>query len=307
MSPQAAEGVASGLGPGGAALHAVLAQARRLLSQAHIPDPGFESRMLLEHFAGISPTDVVARPEQEVPPDVLLRIEAALARREKGEPLHRILGWREFYGLRLALSPETLEPRPDTETLVDAVLPFVRERIAQNGACRILDLGTGTGAIALALLSQVATAEAVGVDVSEDALQTAAANARSLGLESRFRPLRSNWFEKVSGRFALIVSNPPYISGYELEKLPAAVSLFDPVRALDGGTDGLDAYRILAVESADHLESGGRVALEIGHSQRDAVMALFWQHKFALQAEQRDLGGNDRVLAFAPLENAANT
>ena len=132
-------------------------------------------------------------------PEAVAAIRQAIARRVAGEPVHRILGFRDFYGLRLFLSPETLEPRPDTETLVDAVLPFLRETAAREGVCRILDLGTGTGAIALALLAEVPQATAVGVDISADALATAGRNARENGLSGRFQAVQSDWFEKISG------------------------------------------------------------------------------------------------------------
>src|SRR5690606_12131695 len=152
-------------------------------------------------------------------------------RRAAGEPVHRILGFREFYGLKLFLSPATLEPRPDTETLVDAVLPFLRRMAAREGACRVLDLGTGTGALALALLAEVPQATAVGADISVDALATAERNALENGLSSRFQAIRSDWFEKISGTFHAIVANPPYIPSYELETLQSEVRDHDPAMA----------------------------------------------------------------------------
>jgi release factor glutamine methyltransferase len=225
-------------------------------------------------------------------------IDEAVARRAAGEPVHRILGFREFYGLRLALSPQTLEPRPDTETLVDALLPIVKAIAAREEACRILDLGTGTGAIALALLSAEPRAVATGVDISDDALATARSNARSLGLSDRFTAIKSDWFGKVSGRYHVIASNPPYIRSVEIETLQKEVRAFDPLRALDGGADGLDAYRIIATQSAAHLEADGVIAVEIGSTQRTDVARIFEQTGFALLKTLADLAGNDRVLAF---------
>lgn len=294
----AREGAAPAGEAGGTALRAVLVKFRRELAGAGVPDPGFEARLMLQHLAGVTVTDTVTKADTPIGRGVIGDIEAALARRLNGEPLHRILGWREFYGLRLALSAGTLEPRPDTETLVDAVLPFVRETAAQEGACRILDLGTGTGAVALALLSEVQAAEAVGVDVSSDALATATANARALGLANRFRPLVSDWFDAVRGTFHLIVSNPPYISWKELDALPPEVARFDPRKALDGGRDGLEAYRRIAARAGMHLEGQGRLAVEIGARQRDAVSGVFRQHGFSSGGLVRDLGGNDRVMVF---------
>jgi len=280
-------------------LAALLHRARQRLVEAGIVDAALDARLLVEHFSGTTRTQAISGPDRMIGPAAVAAVEAALARRIAGEPVHRILGFREFYGLRLALSKETLEPRPDTETLVDAVLPFVKATAARKGACRILDLGTGTGAVALALLSAVAQAKATGVDISADALSTAARNARDLGLKDRFSVLQSDWFEKISGRYDAIVSNPPYIAGEEIAALQKEVRDFDPLRALDGGVDGLDAYRILATEAARHLEKDGVVAVEIGSTQARDVTALFERTGFVRLEAVHDLAGNDRVLVFA--------
>ena len=164
----------------------LLASSRSLLAKAGIPDAALDARLIVEHFSATSRADAISAPDRIVAADAVMAIDAALGRRITGEPVHRILGFREFYGLQLALSAETLEPRPDTEVLVDALLPFLRDVAAREGGCRIIDLGTGTGAIALALLSEVPLATATGVDLSEDALATARGNAERLGLGARF-------------------------------------------------------------------------------------------------------------------------
>jgi release factor glutamine methyltransferase len=281
-----------------AALGPLLRAARERLAAAGIDDPVLDSRLIVEHFSGTTRTQAIAEPGQEVGCEALSAIEAALRRRVAGEPAHRVLGYREFYGLRLSLSPETLEPRPDTETLVDAVLPFARTTDERLGECRILDLGTGTGAIALALLDAVPAATATGVDISFDALATAAGNARDLGLGGRFKALHSNWFEKVSGRYHVIASNPPYIPNREIGNLQDEVRDFDPHQALDGGADGLDPYRAIAAEAAEFLEAQGKVAVEIGHTQKTEVTGIFAAAGYRLAGAYRDLGGNDRVLVF---------
>ena len=191
-----------------------------------------------------------------------------MARRIAREPVHRIIGEREFYGLPLHLTAATLVPRPDTETLVDLALPFVKETAARTGACRILDIGTGSGAIALALLSAVPQAIATGTDISAEACMVAETNARALGFADRFTAIRSNWFDAVSGEYDLIVSNPPYIATDEIADLDADVRDYDPLAALDGGEDGLDAYRVLARRSAPFLAENGAIAVEIGHDQK---------------------------------------
>lgn len=163
----------------------------------------------------------------------------------------------------------------------------------------MIDFGTGTGAIALALLSECPEAEAVGVDISADALETAARNAETLGLGSRFRTLKSHWAEAVSGRFDIVVSNPPYIVHSVMNELAPEVRLYDPADALDGGADGLDAYRALAAAIPGCLAENGVVGLEIGYDQRDSVSALFDEAGFLLLEAAKDYGGNDRVLIFS--------
>jgi release factor glutamine methyltransferase len=279
-------------------LSALLREARSSLTEGGISDADIDARLLVEHFSQTSRTDAVTRPDMPVGAEAADAIRQAVARRLAGEPVHRIIGFREFYGLKLFLSPETLEPRPDTETLVDAVLPHLRHLAARGEPCRILDLGTGTGAIALALLAEVPQATALGVDISADALATAARNARENGLSGRFQTIRSDWFENISGGFHVIVANPPYISTEELGTLQGEVRNFDPVRALDGGADGLDAYRTIAEQAKAYLEAAGRVAVEIGHTQKEAVRRLFEAAGFRIVEARSDLAGRDRVLVF---------
>lgn len=276
----------------------LLRAARARLAAAAVDDPALDARLIVEHFSGTSRTQAIADPERKVEGTALAAIDAALRRRAGGEPVHRILGYREFYGLRLSLSPETLEPRPDTETLVEAVLPFVEAIAAREGECRILDLGTGTGAIALALLSAAPATIATGVDIAAGALATANRNARQLGLGGRFTALQSDWFEKVSGRYHVIAANPPYIPSQDIGNLQDEVRDFDPRLALDGGVDGLAPYRIIAAEAARFLEAEGRIAVEIGHTQRNEVSEIFHAAGYAAAGVFGDLGGNDRVLVF---------
>ncbi|UVK41795.1 peptide chain release factor N(5)-glutamine methyltransferase [Mesorhizobium sp. AR07] len=280
------------------ALGPLLRQAQARLAGAAVDDPGLDARLIVEHFSGTTRTQAIADPERKIDASTIAAIDDALRRRIGGEPVHRILGYRDFYGLRLSLSPETLEPRPDTETLVEAMLPFVRAVAVREGECRILDLGTGTGAIALALLSVVPTAIATGVDMSAGALATATRNARQLGLAGRFTALQSDWFEKVSGRYHVIAANPPYIQSEDIGNLQDEVRNFDPRLALDGGVDGLNPYRIIAAEAARFLETEGRIAVEIGHTQHNEVSEIFTAAGYVPGGAFRDLGGNDRVVVF---------
>jgi len=276
----------------------LLRDARHRLAAAGVADPALDARLLVEHFSGTTRAQAITEPAQTVPAEAIAAIDAALRRRVAGEPVHRILGFREFYGLRLWLSPETLEPRPDTETLVEAILPFAMATAEQQGECRILDLGTGTGAIALALVSAVPGAVATGVDIATGALATAMRNARDLGLADRFQTLESDWFAKVSGRYHVIAANPPYIPSRDIGNLQDEVRDFDPHLALDGGADGLGPYRIIAAEAAGFLEAEGRIVVEIGHTQQGEVTDIFTAAGYRLAGAFRDLGGNDRVLVF---------
>ncbi|RUW50785.1 MULTISPECIES: peptide chain release factor N(5)-glutamine methyltransferase [unclassified Mesorhizobium] len=280
------------------ALGPLLRKARANLAAAGVDDPALDARLIVEHYSGTTRTQAIADPERMIDANAIAAIDDALRRRAGGEPVHRILGYREFYGLRLSLSPETLEPRPDTETLVEAVLPFVKAVAAREGVCRILDLGTGTGAIALALLSVVPAATATGVDISAGALAMAARNAVQFGLGGRFMTVQSDWFEKVSGRYHVIAANPPYIPSQDIGNLQDEVRDFDPRLALDGGVDGLNPYRIIAAEAARFLKAEGRIAVEIGHTQSNEVNDIFGAAGYAGGEVFCDLGGNDRVLVF---------
>lgn len=281
-----------------ATLARLVSESRDRLTAAGIEHAALDARHLISGLLGVSLTDVVTRGRDTVSEVDAARIRAAVERRIAREPVYRILGEREFFGLPLKLSRETLEPRPDTETLVDRMIPHLRRIVAAKGDCRLLDLGTGTGAICLALLSTVLDVQGVATDISEDALVTASANAEALGLSGRFVALRSNWFEKVEGRFDAIVSNPPYIRSSVVAELEPEVRLHDPAAALDGGDDGLDAYRAIALHAGHHLETNGVIGLEIGFDQKEAVTALFHAENFRLREEAKDLGGNDRVLIF---------
>lgn len=272
---------------------------RRRFEDAGLADADQDSRILVMELLGLSHTDLVLHGDRIIPVEAVARVEEAVQRRLAREPVYRILGAREFYGLDLKLSSGTLEPRPDTEVLVDALLPHLRHRITLQGTAEIVDLGTGTGAIALALLAEYPEAKAIGVDISEDALSTAATNAARLGLGERFSTRIGPWFAQTPECFDVIVSNPPYIRTAVLESLEPEVANHDPAAALDGGPDGLEAYRAIAQDASAHLKPGGVIGLEIGFDQQDEVRQVFEQAGFFLVEARRDHGGRDRVLIFA--------
>ena len=262
------------------------------------PDAAQDARLIVEHATGANRLDLVTGADRTVSAAQSQAALAMLARRLAGEPVHRILGFREFYGLRLELSEDTLEPRPDTEALVDLVLPQVRAVADRRGRCDILDLGTGTGAVALALLSQEGRAFATGADISPGALATAAANADINHVADHFTAVLSDWYSAVEGQFDVIVSNPPYIRSADIGTLSREVRIHDPLAALDGGVDGLHAYRVIAAGAQGYLAEDGCVAVEVGYDQAGDVNTIFAAHGLVMNASARDLGGHERALLF---------
>ena len=277
-------------------LGGALTHLREAFLRAGLETPELDARLLLEWATGEDRLAVLKSPERKIDAAETAKLSDALRRRLAHEPVHRIMGRRGFYGLEFALSPETLEPRPDTECLVDLVLKHLKGR--QGEALSLLDLGTGTGIIAVSLLANLPNARAVATDISAGALAMCARNAVANGVSARLTCVQSNWFESVEGRFDAIVSNPPYIPMAIISTLLREVREFDPVRALNGGADGLDAYRALAEGAEAHLAEEGIIALEIGHDQRVPVCRIFEVAGFELSEFAQDLGGNERALLF---------
>lgn len=280
-------------------LDVLAAQARRQLRDAALETPDLDARLLIEWATGATRLDLISAPDRQIDAERVETLRAALERRAKGEPVHRIIGVREFYGLPFRLSAETLEPRPDTEALVELVIPPLEQFVAKHGAAELLDMGTGTGAIVISLLHRFETLHGIGLDFSEDALATARINAGVNGVSQRFAALKSDWFAHVSGRFHMIVSNPPYIPHEDIAGLSREVREHDPLAALDGGQDGLNFYRALAERAVEYLYNDGMVAVEIGAGQFQDVKALFEQAGFELADDARDLGGHRRAMLFA--------
>ncbi|MBM3519609.1 MAG: peptide chain release factor N(5)-glutamine methyltransferase [Alphaproteobacteria bacterium] len=270
----------------------VLRAARARLEARGAGTPGLDARLLLERAAGLSHAEIVAEPERPIDDGTIGHLNALLARREAGEPISRILGEREFYGRRFTIAPAVLDPRPDTETLIEAALPLM------TGDGAILDLGTGSGIIAITLLAERPRWRATATDLSAEALAIATANARAQGFADRFSCIHGNWYEPVSGRFDLIVSNPPYIPLAEIEGLAREVRDHDPRRALDGGPDGLDAYRRIAAGAPSHMAAKARILVEIGKGQEGAVTAIFAGNGLSPGPCHRDLAGLIRCLVF---------
>jgi release factor glutamine methyltransferase len=227
----------------------------------------------------------------------ITRVRALLRRMVAGEPLSRILERREFWGLEFSLSADTLDPRPETETVIEAVLRRERDRSA---ARRVLDLGTGTGCLLLALLAELPAASGIGIDIAEGAVRTAARNAVDLGFADRARFFVGDWATALSGKFDVILANPPYIASDALALLPREVACHDPWRALDGGEDGLRSHRAIAEVASRLLSADGIFATEIGAGQEDAVAATMKQNNLIVEGIEKDLVGIARCVVARP-------
>jgi release factor glutamine methyltransferase len=257
-----------------------------------------DARILVGAATGLDLTGMITAASRPLTSDESTRLEDFTRRRLAGEPVARILGLREFWGLPLQLSAATLVPRPDTETVVELALEMLRASAPARRPLRIVDLGTGSGAILLALLSELPDAFGYGTDISVEALRTARGNAVDLGLASRAALVACDYAAALSGTFDLIVSNPPYIRSLDIAGLATEVRDHDPLRALDGGADGLDAYRALIPQAARLLAPGGILAVEVGEGQSTDVEPLMASADLILEGPPKaDLAGIRRAVA----------
>lgn len=273
-----------------------LRRAATVLTESGSSEAFTEARLLLEGAAGLDRLALLRDPDRRLSAEETARLDAALDRRRAGEPVTRILGRRGFWSLDLAVTPDVLDPRPDTETVIEAALVALAGRMGEP--LRVLDLGTGSGAILCALLAELPRASGIGVDLSEAAAEVARRNVAACGLAARAEIVTGRWFEPVEGVFDVIVSNPPYIPTGDIAGLDAAVRDFDPRLALDGGTDGLDAYRSLLPLIADRLQPEGVAVLEFGLGQAADVARLAGQAGLARQTIRRDLAGHERAIVL---------
>ncbi|WP_043838165.1 peptide chain release factor N(5)-glutamine methyltransferase [Muricoccus aerilatus] len=282
----------SGCEPGGS-VGAFLCQAGQVLRAAAIEAPRQEARLLLAHAMGCRQEDLLRDPRAPVPPEAEARFREVLSARARRAPMAYLLGHTGFWTLDLLSTPATLVPRADTEALVEAALAAFP---APETVRRVLDLGTGTGALLLAALSEFPDAFGVGVDRSPEAAALARANAARNGLSSRAAFLAGDWGAALAGRFDLVLSNPPYIESAAIPGLMPEVALHEPALALDGGADGLDAYRALAALLPQVLAHGGRAVLELGQGQEKTVGALMCGAGLRPLGCRPDLGGVPRAL-----------
>jgi release factor glutamine methyltransferase len=269
---------------------------RSAFTEAGLDGPDLDARLLLTEALQVDAVEIAARPQVPLG-DRAVRLAGLARRRLAREPVGRILGRREFWGLSFELSPETLEPRPDSETVVETALSLAPDR---PGGLTVLDLGTGSGCLLVALLHELAEAIGFGVDRSPGALATARRNAWRNGVGDRAAFVASDWTSALQGRFDLIVCNPPYIPSSGIASLAPEVREHDPAPALDGGEDGLAAYRIIFARAADLLASGGSLVVEIGSTQGTAVRRLAYAAGLEVVRVTQDLGGHPRAVGLVP-------
>ena len=279
--------------------------AKARLETAGLAGPVIDARLLVEAAAEATRADIVTDPYRTLTPEQEERLADYLARRERRQPVSHILGRKGFWKIMLSVTPDVLTPRPDTEVIVDYVLKKFPD---ETTPFHILDLGVGSGAIVLSILAERPRAKGLATDISDEALAVARENAANLGLANQIAFARGNWTEGLAdASFDVVVSNPPYIASEVIETLEPEVKDHEPRVALDGGADGLDAYRHLAPEILRVLKPGGLFAVEIGYDQKDAVEALFNEVGAGDVWTIKDLSTNDRVVVGVknPLETGS--
>jgi release factor glutamine methyltransferase len=265
---------------------------RDRLKAAGVDSPVLDARLLVEAGAGVSRLDIVTDPRRELRDEQVAAVEALVRRREAREPVAHIVGRRHFWKLELSVTPDVLIPRPETEFVVEAALTALTPKTSG----RVLDLGVGSGAILLSILSERPEATGVGIDASEAALLVARRNAEELGLQDRCAFHRGDWASALDERFDVVVSNPPYIASADIASLQPEVAHFEPKLALDGGADGLDAYRAIVAVLPRLLNEEGAFALEVGLGQADAVTGMAHAVGLSTLDPWRDLAGIARVV-----------
>jgi release factor glutamine methyltransferase len=280
----------------GVSLQQACGQMAQAFGAAGIENAKADARILAAHALKLSRAQLISQGDRELEPREIDALSARAARRLKREPVSRIVGEREFWGLRLNIDASVLDPRPETETLVEAALDWVTTNQLRNEALRLLDIATGSGALLLALLSELPAAVGIATDKSVGALTMARTNARHLGFADRCRFVAGDYATALRGPFDLIVSNPPYIASGDIPELAPEVRDYDPLLALDGGADGLNAYRVIINDAPRMLAPRGRLIVELGQGQADAVAEIATRAGLSVAALHADLGGISRAL-----------
>ncbi|MGH1455208.1 MAG: peptide chain release factor N(5)-glutamine methyltransferase [Alphaproteobacteria bacterium] len=276
-------------------LHVLYKEITQSLLDGGIDMAALDARYIIEHRCGCDYSDIITNPDTEVSDVHVLDVKRDVEMRMAGVPLSRIYGVREFWGLGFEISADTLDPRPDTETIIDLAVGRFDKDVALN----ILDLGTGSGCILISLLTEFKNARGVGVDLSSDAIDMAKKNSVINKVETRSRFINGSWFDSVDGEFDLIVSNPPYIRSSVIPELSREVKNHDPILALDGGEDGLEPYRIIFSQIKNYFRPNGIALFEIGYDQGNDVMRLAEESGFVQRCVHMDLASNPRVVEIS--------
>jgi release factor glutamine methyltransferase len=283
-------------------VNAAVTELTKHFRAAGFATPDLDARLLVCHACNLSREAYILEARRDVSDAEAAAIQASAARRLAYEPVSRIIGQREFYGLNFVIAPSVLDPRPETETLVDAALGLLKVANYRPVSPRLLDLGTGSGCILLSLLAELPDAWGIGIDIDPAALRIASRNARALSLTERSAFACMDWTAALKAQFDLIVSNPPYIATSDIVALAPEVGGYDPFVALDGGVNGLSAYRRLARDAYELLRPGGWILLEAGAEQSARIIDIFSENEwFSEQREWqlfRDLAGINRVVAI---------
>ncbi len=279
-----------------------LSQARQKLDSKGVSNSKLDSLILLTHTffvlkENFTKEQIIFNPDLELEPEQYKVFFELINRRANREPVSQIIGKREFFGEEFLVNSNVLDPRPDSETLIELVL---KKFWQQNQKLKILELGVGSGCLIITLLKAFDNAEATAVDISQKALEIAQKNAINHQVQNRLNLLESDLFQKISAskKFDLIISNPPYIASKEIELLQDEVKIYEPRTALDGGLDGLDFYRRIAAKAKNFLNPSGKIILEIGISQKEEIEKIFTEKKFTLEESKQDLAGIERTLCF---------
>jgi len=259
-----------------------------------IETPELDARIILKEVLSLDDKDLILKESLDISNEMIEKIIAIESRRLNGEPISKIFKKRDFYNSTFLISNDVLDPRPETELIVEIANNFIDKNEVKN----ILDLGTGSGCILLSILKENKMINGLGIDLSKDAISIAKQNSKKLNLETQSNFLISNWMSSVNYKYDLVVSNPPYIASEDIKKLSKSVKIYDPILSLDGGDDGLNSYRLIASDLKRVVSKNALIIIEIGYNQSLQVIEIFKKNNFKLMKKYNDINGLDRVLTF---------
>ena len=259
-----------------------------------IETPELDARIILKEVLSLDDKDLILKESLDIPEEMIEKIIAIESRRLNGEPISKIFKKRDFYNSTFVISNDVLDPRPETELIVEIANNYINKNEVKN----ILDLGTGSGCILLSILNENRMINGLGIDLSKEAISIAKQNSKKLNLETQSNFLVSNWMSSVNYKYDLVVSNPPYIASEDIKKLSKSVKIYDPILSLDGGDDGLNSYRLIASDLKRVISMNALIIIEIGYNQSLQVIDIFKKNDFKLIKKYNDINGLDRVLTF---------